>query len=136
MSESSSSKTSGRSMSNIGGPCTINGTVFCVVKRCPLCTLKNTDDNVLRGGAWGPQYSEFQVWERESCENPVGRFDKVCVRVYEDGGFSAEHDSVDAFIEARKKDSDLQAEWDSARKIEIDLMSEETANNKRTKSKK
>ena len=110
-----SSKKSTRSLSVIGGPCSIRGTMFTCIKRCPLCNLTNGEDNVVTGGCFGIEVHEFLVWNRGTSENPVGRHDKLCVRTWDEGGFSAEYADVNEFIIARRGKPVVQLQWDTAR---------------------
>lgn len=120
------SRTCARSI--LGGPTTIDGTVFDLVKRCPLCQLCNTDANPVTTGVYSS--SKFLPWARGTPECPVGRICKVCACTWQDGGFSAEHDCPDAFVQARAADrtGSIQTEWSAAYKMMIrELCSHETA---------
>ena len=100
-------------------PVVCGGQVFTVVKRCPLCMLRNCDPNVIPSGPLGIEFQPFLVWQRGTPENPAGRFDKVCIGAWTEGGFDQEHSSPDEFIEKRKTDPQLQAEFEAARSFRV-----------------
>jgi hypothetical protein len=102
-----------------GGPVVIGGRVFTIVKRCPLCMLRNCDPNVILSGPLGLEFVPFLIWQRGSPENPEGRFDKVCIGAWTEGGFDQEHSNPDEFIEKRKTEPQLQAEFDGARSLRV-----------------
>ena len=85
------------------GPVNINGIVFLKIRRCALCLLTNTDENVITAGPWRRELYPYQVWQRGPPENPSGQNDRVCTLVYVEGGVINEYADVGAFIEARKE---------------------------------
>jgi hypothetical protein len=93
----------------------VAGRVFSIVKRCPLCNLRNCDENVIVSGPLGIEFFPFLIWQRGSPENPEGRFDKVCIGAWTEGGFDLEYGSPDEFIELRKAEPQIQAEFEGAR---------------------
>lgn len=109
-------------MSAHTGPVTIGETVFLKVKRCPLCDGCNTDDSILKKGPWGVENFLFLAWNRGTPENPVGRFDRICVITFEQGGFDTEYTNVDAFIAKRKDCRKTWDEWSAARKVTIEIL--------------
>ena len=102
-----------------GAPVVSGGRIFTVVKRCPLCMLRNCDPNVITSGPQGIELHPFLIWQRGSSGNPPGRFDKICSGVWTEGGFDQEHSSPDEFIEKRKTDPQLQAEFEAARSFRV-----------------
>ena len=100
-------------------PVVCGGQHFTVVKRCPLCMLRNCDPNVITSGPLGIEFHPFIVWQRGTPENPAGRFDKICIGAWTEGGFDQEHSSPDEFIEKRKTDPQLQAEFEAARSFRV-----------------
>ena len=102
-----------------GAPVVSGGRIFTVVKRCPLCMLRNCDPNVIPSGPQGIELHPFLIWHRGSQGYPRGRFDKICIGVWTEGGFDQEHSSPDEFIEKRKTDPQLQAEFEAARSFRV-----------------
>ena len=100
-------------------PVVCGGQDFTVVKRCPLCMLRNCDPNVIPSGPQGIELHPFLIWQRGSPGNPQGRFDKICSGVWTEGGFDQEHSSPDEFIEKRLTDPQLQAEFEAARSFRV-----------------
>ena len=64
----------------------------------------------------------FLVWDRGTPENPIGRFDRICVITFEQGGFDTEHTNVDAFIDKGKDCRKTWDEWSAARKVTIEIL--------------
>ena len=110
----SSSKRSKRSSADDveKGPLMVNGTLFTRIRRCPCCLLKNSDSNVFLTGFLS--ISLFLVWARGTCENPEGAVCKLCSMTFWLAGFSAEHASIEAYLEERKLSPVMMKEWQAA----------------------
>lgn len=94
------------------GPVTIDGVVYLKVRRCPLCTLTNTDDNIVPTGPLSE--TPKMMWNQGTSTNPVNRIHRVCWMTWTYGGFAAEYDGdLDNFLEKRKE-PEIQAEWAAA----------------------
>ena len=96
------------------GPVTMHGLVFMKVRRCPLCSLSNTDLNPISTFPHGPESSITVPWYRGSNTNPESKHDKICMIAYHQGGFFAAYNDPAAFIEARKLSAQLMKEWNAA----------------------
>lgn len=95
------------------GPVVINGLVFVRIRRCPLCTLTNTDANPIKSGPLGE--TEHMMWHQGSSSNPMGRIHRVCWIVFTTGGFAHEHNGdLDAYLAVRKADNGKVEEWQGA----------------------
>ena len=100
-------------------PVVCGGQHFTVVKRCPLCMLRNCDPNVIPSGPQGIELHPFLIWHRGSQQYPRGRFDEICSGVWTEGGFDQELSIPDEFIEKRLTDPQLQAEFEAARSFRV-----------------
>ena len=106
------------------GPCTVNGVTFLKVKRCPMCNCLNSDPNPILRGPRGIEAEPFLMWHKGTQQNPEGRFDRICVNVFAIAGFAHEFPNVDAFLEARKGNPNLQREWKAAYDEYLAVLSE------------
>ena len=110
------------------GPVMLHGMLFLKIKRCPFCLMRNCDDNLIRSGPFGPDFSAFQVWAKGSATKPEGQVDKVCQLAFVHGGFAAQFGgSVEAFLDARRKDPQLNKEWQSAVAAVVEILEESSA---------
>jgi hypothetical protein len=106
------------------GPLMKDGVCFQKIRRCPLCSLTNADDNVIKTG---PRSCHPHLpWAQGTTPNPVGRLDKICSEVFITGGFADEvGGDVDAFVEKRKDDPSLNGEWRSSYATYVALVSDD-----------
>ena len=105
-------------------PITIDGKLFMRVRQCPLSGVKNTDPNVVRSGRWGPDHSEFALWQRGTSFNPDSRFERISVLAWQLGGFADAEPDIDKFVEKVKVDKSLRARYNGAYKEMITVVEE------------
>ena len=117
-----SSATSGTSRGK--GPHEIDGRIFLRVKSCPCCGIKNTDLNLVQRGRYGPDFSKHTLWFRGTSENPDSRYCKLGVLTWQHGGFADQHETMDLYVAAMKKDVELQKQHEAAMKEMIAVVEE------------
>ncbi len=124
---SSKSKRSAASDKLEKGPTMIDGHLFLTIKRCPLCLTKNSDENIIKAGPFGPDFSAHQVWAKGSSTKPQGMLNKVCQLAFVHGGFAAQFgNSYDQFLDARRRDPQLNKEWQATLDAGVDILEKST----------
>jgi len=105
------------------GPVTIDGTIYMKVRRCPLCTLTNTDPNIVQSGPLAE--TSTMMWNQGTATNPIGRIHRICWLVWTYGGFAADYGGdLYSFLEKRKSEPSVMEEWTGSNDKLLSLASE------------